>query len=365
MMKKEMEAEFASWQAKVGPDFESIEGALKPVERYALRFRTDPQLDPYYSVYFLTEQQKLESAAVSEDTLQQDMWDVEEIEREKQEEENRAFAEGELLATSLTSRDISRFRSWYKREREKRNADRRRRILTGAGWDLVSDSRTGYLFWYNKDTGESRWQKPQIVEEREAMQIALEKGYNAAPLNVVINIVSFLKPCPDRLRAAEVCCLWADGVEHASFHLRVLPVESGVKEDTKSMRQRYGHNAYASIAEAIEAAQPGDTIALDPGHHWEDDLIVDKPLRFYGQTDDPTRCVIELTGAFKVRNVATQVHLSGLTIRRPRRVPKQRACLSVAGKTRVSLFWRKYQQRRRLGRSSFCQWMRDYTAIQL
>ena len=143
---KEMEAEFASWQAKVGPDFESIEGALKPVERYALRFRTDPQLDPYYSVYFLTEQQKLESAAVSEDTLQQDMWDVEEIEREKQEEENRAFAEGELLATSLTSRDISRFRSWYKREREKRNADRRRRILTGAGWDLVSDSRTGYLF---------------------------------------------------------------------------------------------------------------------------------------------------------------------------------------------------------------------------
>ena len=39
-----------------------------------------------------------------------------------------------------------------------------------------------------------------------------------------------------------------------------------------------------------------------------------------------------------MRNVATQVHLSGLTIRRPRRVPKQRACLSVAGKTRVSLF---------------------------
>lgn len=29
-----MEAEFASWQAKVGPDFSALESALRPVERY-------------------------------------------------------------------------------------------------------------------------------------------------------------------------------------------------------------------------------------------------------------------------------------------------------------------------------------------
>ena len=29
-----MEAEFASWQAKVGPDFTALESALKPVERH-------------------------------------------------------------------------------------------------------------------------------------------------------------------------------------------------------------------------------------------------------------------------------------------------------------------------------------------
>lgn len=29
-----MEAEFASWQAKVGPDFRALESALKPVERW-------------------------------------------------------------------------------------------------------------------------------------------------------------------------------------------------------------------------------------------------------------------------------------------------------------------------------------------
>jgi hypothetical protein len=31
---KDMEAEFASWQAKLGPDFSALESALKPVERY-------------------------------------------------------------------------------------------------------------------------------------------------------------------------------------------------------------------------------------------------------------------------------------------------------------------------------------------
>ena len=34
---KDMEAEFASWQAKVGPDFHALESALKPVERFALK----------------------------------------------------------------------------------------------------------------------------------------------------------------------------------------------------------------------------------------------------------------------------------------------------------------------------------------
>jgi hypothetical protein len=32
---KDMEAEFASWQAKLGPDFSALESALKPVERYS------------------------------------------------------------------------------------------------------------------------------------------------------------------------------------------------------------------------------------------------------------------------------------------------------------------------------------------
>ena len=56
---KELQEEFASWQAKVGPDFDSLKAALRPVERYAVRIRTD--IDPFYSMFFLTEQQRLDS----------------------------------------------------------------------------------------------------------------------------------------------------------------------------------------------------------------------------------------------------------------------------------------------------------------
>jgi SNF2 family DNA or RNA helicase len=335
---KEMEAEFASWQAKVGPDFDSIESALKPVERYALRRRTNSDLDPYYSIYYLSEQQKLLSTSVSEETLQQEMWDVEQIEREKEEEENRAFADGELLATALASREVTRFKNWYTKERKNRGHARRRRVLTGAGWELRADQRTGLLFWYNTDTGEIRYNKPRVIEEREAIQMALEQGWNAAPIKVVTSILSFLQPASDRLRAAKVCRLWSTCADSPSFHLRVLPVESGAREDLEAMRERYGPNVYPSIAAAILVAKPGETLALDPGHHWEDDLVVDKPLRICGLTDDPSRCVMELTGALLVKGNPTQVQFSGLTIRRPRKVPKARACLSTNGKTVVSMF---------------------------
>ena len=79
---RDMEREFASWQEKVGPDFRALQSALKPVERYALRFRTD--CDPYYSLFYISEQARLD--AMREEALVSDQWDVEEIERDKEEE---------------------------------------------------------------------------------------------------------------------------------------------------------------------------------------------------------------------------------------------------------------------------------------
>ena len=78
---RDMEKEFANWQAKVGHDFRALENALKPVERYALRYRTE--IDPYYSLFYISDQMRLE--ALKEEQANE-QWDVEEIEKEKEEE---------------------------------------------------------------------------------------------------------------------------------------------------------------------------------------------------------------------------------------------------------------------------------------
>lgn len=82
---RDMEREFASWQEKVGPDFRALENALKPVERYALRYRTET--DPFYSLFYISEQVRLD--AMREEAHVSDQWDVEEIEKEKEEEVGR------------------------------------------------------------------------------------------------------------------------------------------------------------------------------------------------------------------------------------------------------------------------------------
>jgi len=79
---RDMEREFANWQASVGPDFRALENALKPIERYALKYRTE--VDPYYSLFYISEQMKLD--ALKNEVGESGEWDVEEIEKEKEEE---------------------------------------------------------------------------------------------------------------------------------------------------------------------------------------------------------------------------------------------------------------------------------------
>lgn len=45
-------------QNKVGPDVSALEASLAPIERYALRVRSE--VDPFYSLYFRTEAQRRE-----------------------------------------------------------------------------------------------------------------------------------------------------------------------------------------------------------------------------------------------------------------------------------------------------------------
>ena len=217
-----MEAEFASWQASIGPDFNALQSALKPIERFAIRFRTE--VEPFYSIHFMNEQQALQELAMSKEQENAELFDVEEIEREKEEEEYRALAEGELLATDISKREVLKLRKWYERERILQQRERRKRVLTGAGWSLVIDPLTRIPFWYNDDTGEASYGRPKPVEEREMLLQALKNGYAAAPLGVVIHILQYLIPYPDRMNASAVCARWCEAFHQEVFLLKVLPL---------------------------------------------------------------------------------------------------------------------------------------------
>ncbi|KAK7253895.1 hypothetical protein SO694_0000303 [Aureococcus anophagefferens] len=58
-----------------------------------------------------------------------------------------------------------------------------------------------------------------------------------------------------------------------------------------------------SLRSALEAALPGETLVLGPGHYWEDgaDLIVEVDVRVIGDVTMPDRVVIELGGSMLAR----------------------------------------------------------------
>lgn len=360
---KDMEAEFATWQAQVGHDFHSLESALKPVERFALRFRTD--IDPFFSIFYFNEQQRLDSLR-SEGQELDGHWDVEDIEREKEEEEYRALAEGELLAANLTQEEVLDLQQWYGQERKRRARELQRRKLTGAGWSLVVDDLTQVPFWYNEDTGEASYAQPKIIYENERLERALEIGFAAAPMPIILGILSFLAVFPDRNNARLACARWDEGSRDPCFFKRVLSLESGARDalassssstdntsssgnssiggsssggaginnssSSSANSSSSGHtqrgsnkkgillaeNTFATLSAAVCAACAGDTILLNPGHHWDESITISKPLRILGDTEDPARCVVELGGQLRVEQSARAVILSTLALNRPR-----------------------------------------------
>jgi superfamily II DNA/RNA helicase len=323
---KDMEQEFASWQAAIGSDINALQKALRPVERYAFHLHTD--IDPFYSIYYIQEQQRLANMADEERELAQ-QWDVDAIEREREEEEYRALSEGELLATNITREEVINLKSWFLGERSRLKRERRRRKMTGEAWELVIDPVTRVPFWYNDDTGAASYAVPEIIQQRELMETALARGFSSAPLPIAIHILSYLTPYPDRMNASLVCARWKEAAFDQVFNLRVLPVESGARDSKAPIRSTSGSKTYVSVDNALRDALPGDTVMLGAGHHWESSLIIDKPVRLIGDADDASRCILELTGEIYVSRDAKGVVLSTLSIRRPRKIPKRVSCITV------------------------------------
>ena len=248
---EELEKEFAAWQDQVGFDAATIEASLSPTERYGLKFRE--QIDPYISIFAVQEQRrKLEAEAEVDDEV-----DIDEIERQKALEEQQAFDDGDLLCTRPRPEDLVRQRDLYFRERARLRSNKKRLKLTGENWEVRQDALSKHPFWYNVDTGEAIWDKPSVLVELEAYELAERELYSALPIKPLIRVMSFLSPVPDRNNCALVCHQWRAAARDPSFVLHVYPVElEAYARDEAKME----YNHYRNIADAVTVAQPGDTI---------------------------------------------------------------------------------------------------------
>jgi hypothetical protein len=247
----EIDKEFAAWQTKVGMNVSAIESTLTPTERYGLRFREE--IDPFYSIFWINEyNRKLEAAEEKKNAV-----DIDEIERINAEDERRAFESGDLLGTNPTPEDLVRQRSLYQREKERLRANKLKRKLTGEDWECLQDGQTKLPFWYNKDTGEALWEKPDVLHKLESLDQAQRGGWAWLPQKPILGMLDFLSPYPDRMNCALVCRSWRRWATDIGFIKHVYPVELGAysREDSK-MEQ----NHYRTLRDAVEDAQPGDTV---------------------------------------------------------------------------------------------------------
>lgn len=247
---KAMEIEFANWQNKVGMDASQINASLNPLERYGLKIKENR--DPYYSTYFWKEQERLAEAAATNND-----WDMDEIERIKIEEEQKAFEDGDLLATFPDPESLPRQRHLYQREKARLRSEVIKRKLTGQNWVNKRDETNGKVFWHNVDTGESVWETPAVLKMLNEEEFARANGWIGLPNKPLINIMEFLLPSPDRIQCSTVCKSWSSAARDISFVLHVWPVEMGaLVMDEKKLSK----NHFRTIADAVKAARPGDSI---------------------------------------------------------------------------------------------------------
>jgi len=367
-----LEAEFAAWQQRVGPDPTALCASLSKVEQRCLARREDETAG--FGAYFLTPQEKklFDEQAANRD----EHWDVDAIEAQKANDEAKALESGDLIATELyfaTAGNAAPAPSFadyaldYGKRRRRANSAKARRRSTGAAWEERVDGASSQQFWYNVDTGEATWLAPRVIQRRDADAAFRAGGFADWPHDVAAAVVQLLAPAPDRARAASVCRSWMRACADERLLLKVVPVER-LSEDEDARRRKESAKALEaqqgtrrsrladgdaemadasddderlspgfqrtrcySVRCALRRAQRGETIVLAPGHYWEEaaDLVVDRAVRIVGDASEPARVVLELGGALKWR--ATGGALIGVTIRRPRKSDHATAAVFVSG----------------------------------
>ena len=86
----------------------------------------------------------------------------------------------------------------YQEQRAKLYRERLKRKLTGAAWKILKCVKTLHPFYYNTDTREAVWERPVILTKNEELNDAIRYGYSGLPNSIILLIVGYLLPFPDR-----------------------------------------------------------------------------------------------------------------------------------------------------------------------
>lgn len=267
----EEERKLQEWKNSVS-SLKGFEDSLNPVDRYALHFREE--IDPLYAY--------VPTAAAIESYFDSQLGsiDIDKIEEEKMREEATLIAEGELIAGAMledgddaAAQDIEEVhRELYRKERAHMHFERRRRQLTGAGWQLKKCVVTNHPFYFNVDTREAVWDRPAILTTNEDFARMQLLGFAGLLPSVLLVVMQYLSPHPDRHQAELVCRSWHQAAIHPSLFVKLNA------NDLLARGQ--------SIAQALDDMAFGGTVLFGSGVYQLDSVLeVKTPLKLLAAPD--------------------------------------------------------------------------------
>lgn len=118
---------------------------------------------------------------------------------------------------------------------------RKTRKLTGKSWEEKVEEGTRRRYYYNTDTKETSWERPTIIDAYAELLHALKKGWSCLVNTVLVRVLRFLLPAPDRLQCALVCrnwrkacqspylCLWVNSAQRSLAFDEVITVGNRVE----------------------------------------------------------------------------------------------------------------------------------------
>ena len=193
----------------------ALEDALRPIDRYALRFRQD--VEPIWNNVAADawRQEVLMEASNRE-------LEIEEIEAERLKEEVLLEKSVEMVRAAPSKRGYSRYKKLFLNQREMRETEIKKRRMQGGEWELHRDQKLKRDYYFNTRTGKCTWTKPEVLAIRDAQIATRAGGFGLFP-PALLRIIYLYLDHSSRESARLNCLHWYYVGMHRSLWLRVIP----------------------------------------------------------------------------------------------------------------------------------------------